>query len=92
MIGGYYTQENSSLLFSGMPEIIHQRCDGLKINIQLKILHATIKMEDVNQSGESSLIKPESPPENVNSVQPVIEPGHKTVSAPPSATADPQKS
>ena len=42
MIGGYYTQENSSLLFSGMPEIIHQRCDGLKINIQLKILHATI--------------------------------------------------
>jgi hypothetical protein len=42
MIGGYYTQENSSLLFSGLPEIIHQRCDGLKINIQLKILHATI--------------------------------------------------
>lgn len=42
MIGGYYTQENSSLLFNGMPEIIHQRCDGLKINIQLKILHATI--------------------------------------------------
>ena len=25
-----------------MPEIIHQRCDGLKINIQLKILHAMI--------------------------------------------------
>jgi hypothetical protein len=45
MIAGYYTQENSSLLFSGMPEIIHQRCDGLKINIQLKILHATIKTE-----------------------------------------------
>jgi len=45
MIGGYYTQENSSLLFSGLPEIIHQRCDGLKINIQLKILHATIKTD-----------------------------------------------
>lgn len=45
MIGGYYTQENSSLLFSGMPEIIHQRCDGLKINIQLKILHAMIKSD-----------------------------------------------
>ena len=45
MIGGYYTQENSSLLFSGLPEIIHQRCDGLKINIQLKILHATIKAD-----------------------------------------------
>ena len=47
MIGGYYTQENSSLLFNGMPEIIHQRCDGLKINIQLKILHATIKDEQM---------------------------------------------
>jgi hypothetical protein len=44
MIAGYYTQENSSLLFSSLPEIIHQRCDGLKINIQLKILHATIEL------------------------------------------------
>lgn len=43
MIAGYYTQENSSLLFHSLPEIIHQRCDGLKINIQLKILHATIQ-------------------------------------------------
>jgi len=42
MIAGYFTQENPSLMLNGMPEIIHQRCDGLKINIQLKILHATI--------------------------------------------------
>ena len=42
-ISGYYTQENSSLLFNNLPEIIHQRCDGLKINIQLKILHAIIE-------------------------------------------------
>lgn len=41
-ISGYYTQENSSLLFNSLPEIIHQRCDGLKINIQLKILHSMI--------------------------------------------------
>jgi len=41
-ISGYYTQENSSLLFNNLPEIIHQRCDGLKINIQLKILHSLI--------------------------------------------------
>ena len=47
MIAGYYTQENTSLLFSGMPEIIHQRCDGLKINMQLKILHATIETDTV---------------------------------------------
>ena len=51
MIGGYYTQENSSLLFSGLPEIIHQRCDGLKINIQLKILHATINTEAFRPAG-----------------------------------------
>ena len=42
-ISGYYTQENSSLLFNNLPEIIHQRCDGMKINIQLKILHALIQ-------------------------------------------------
>jgi hypothetical protein len=56
MIGGYYTQENSSLLFSGLPEIIHQRCDGLKINIQLKILHATIDTSPIeNLSNETSV-------------------------------------
>ena len=44
VIAGYYTQENSSLLFSNLTEIIHQRCDGLKINIQLKILHANINV------------------------------------------------
>ncbi len=42
MISGYYTQENSSLLYNNLSEVIHQRCDALKINIQLKILHATI--------------------------------------------------
>ena len=54
MIGGYYTQENSSLLFSGLPEIIHQRCDGLKINIQLKILHATINTGPIETAGATA--------------------------------------
>lgn len=45
MISGYYTQENSSLLFNNLSEVIHQRCDGLKINIQLKILHALLPAE-----------------------------------------------
>jgi len=45
MIAGYSTQENSSLMFNNLPEIIHSRCDGLKINIQLKILHATIPVQ-----------------------------------------------
>src|SRR5262245_40375804 len=44
MISSYYTQENSSLLFNNLSEVIHQRCDGLKINIQLKILHATVEL------------------------------------------------
>jgi hypothetical protein len=41
-INGYYTQENSSLLFNNQTEVIHERCDNLKLNIQLKILHAGI--------------------------------------------------
>jgi hypothetical protein len=41
-INGYYTQENSSLLFNNQSEVIHERCDNLKLNIQLKILHAGI--------------------------------------------------
>lgn len=45
MISGYYTQENSSLLFNNLSEVIHQRCDGLKINIQLKILHALLPVD-----------------------------------------------
>ena len=44
MIASYYTQENSSLLFNNLSEVIHQRCDGLKINIQLKILHAMVEL------------------------------------------------
>ena len=44
MISSYYTQENSSLLFNNLSEVIHQRCDGLKINIQLKVLHATVDL------------------------------------------------
>ena len=42
VISGYYTQENSSLLYSNLLQIIHHRCNGLKLNIQTKILHAPI--------------------------------------------------
>jgi hypothetical protein len=44
MVASYYTQENSTLLFNNLSEVIHQRCDGLKINIQLKILHASVEL------------------------------------------------
>lgn len=43
VITGYYTQENSSLLFNNLSEVVHERCASLKINIQLKLLHATVK-------------------------------------------------
>jgi hypothetical protein len=41
-ISGYYTQENSSLLFNNLSEVVHQRSDSLKLNIQLKLLHSLI--------------------------------------------------
>jgi hypothetical protein len=43
-VSGYYTQENSSLLFNRQSEVVHQRCDALKLNIQLKILHASVSV------------------------------------------------
>lgn len=44
-ISGYYTQENSSLLFNSLSEVVHSRCDALKLNIQLKVLHATVPFQ-----------------------------------------------
>jgi len=56
-INGFYTQENSSLLFNNQSEVIHQRCDNLKLNIQLKILHAGIELP--KDSPESIKLQPE---------------------------------
>ncbi len=44
VISGYYAQENPPLLYGNLLPIIHQRCDGLKLNIQLKILHASVQV------------------------------------------------
>ncbi len=49
-INGFYTQENSSLLFNNQSEVIHERCDNLKLNIQLKILHAGIRLEPLPET------------------------------------------
>lgn len=40
VIAGYYSQENASLLYNNLLGIIHDRSSSLKLNIQLKILHA----------------------------------------------------
>jgi hypothetical protein len=37
-ISSYYTQENSTLVFNNLSDVIHERCDALKLNIQLKLL------------------------------------------------------
>jgi hypothetical protein len=52
-ITGYYAHESSSLLYNKMLEIIPQRCDGLKLNIQIKILHALINAPAPSSGAES---------------------------------------
>ena len=47
VLTGYYAQENTSLLYNNLSSIIPERCDALKLNIQLKILHATIALPDI---------------------------------------------
>lgn len=46
VITGYYSQENPSLLYNRLTEIIYQRSSSLKLNIQLKILHANIELQE----------------------------------------------
>lgn len=46
VITGYYSQENPSLLYNRLTEIIYQRSNSLKLNIQLKILQANILVEE----------------------------------------------
>lgn len=46
VITGYYSQENPSLLYNRLTEIIYQRSSSLKLNIQLKILHASVDLKD----------------------------------------------
>ena len=45
VITGYYSQENPSLLYNRLTEIIYQRSSSLKLNIQLKILHAMVELK-----------------------------------------------
>jgi hypothetical protein len=42
VVTGYYAQENPSLLYGNLLDIIHERSDRLKLNIQTKILHASV--------------------------------------------------
>ncbi len=42
-LASFYTQENASLLFNSISELVHERCNALKINIQLKILQSNVR-------------------------------------------------
>lgn len=42
-IGSYYTQEHSTFVFNNLSDVIHERCDALKLNIQLKLLQSAIR-------------------------------------------------
>lgn len=44
VITGYYTQQNTSLMYNRLLEVIHNRSSSMKLNIQLKILHALIDL------------------------------------------------
>lgn len=61
VITGYYAQENSSLLYSNLLEIIHHRCNGLKLNIQTKILHASIHLPEEGMSSDVAIDSDEPP-------------------------------
>jgi hypothetical protein len=50
VIAGYYSQENASLLYNNLLGIVHDRSSSLKLNIQLKILHAGLPMQQLHLS------------------------------------------
>jgi len=50
VIGGYYAQERGSLLYSNLLGTVHERSAGLKLNIQIKILHAAVPWTPFVQS------------------------------------------
>jgi hypothetical protein len=54
VITGYYAQENPSLMYNRMMETIQHRSSSLKLNIQLKILHASIDPAALLGAGERS--------------------------------------
>lgn len=42
-ISSYYTQENTALVFNSLSDVIHERSNALKLNIQLKLLQSAIR-------------------------------------------------
>jgi hypothetical protein len=68
VLTGYYTQENSSLLYNNLLTIIPERSNSLKLNIQLKILHANIVLPalETAPTAEAPPVEPssEEPPQS----------------------------
>lgn len=60
VIAGYYSQENASLLYNNLLAIIHDRSNSLKLNIQLKILHASLDVEPMTSPSTPAVLAPGS--------------------------------
>jgi hypothetical protein len=56
VIAGYYSQENASLLYNNLLSIIHDRSSSLKLNIQLKILHASLNVEPLPEGSRAASV------------------------------------
>ncbi len=58
VIAGYYSQENTSLLYNNLLSIIHDRSISLKLNIQLKILHASLAIDPLSPIASTASVPP----------------------------------
>lgn len=85
VIAGYYSQENTSLLYNNRLTIIHDRSSSLKLNIQLKILHAAIDVGPIVQSTRIAA----TPVADSVPATPVIDAARGTPVAKPQADATP---
>lgn len=62
VIAGYYAQENGALLYNGLLSIVGERADALRLNIQLKILHASVEtLAPVQLQTETDTIEIQTP-------------------------------
>ena len=52
VITGYYAQENASLLYNRLLDVVNERAASLKINIQLKILHSSLDLPSLKELGQ----------------------------------------
>ena len=73
VVTGYYTQENKTLMYNRLLDVIHERAASLKINIQLKILHALIDLPSAD-SGPTLPAALDDPDDTIKLPKPRLDP------------------